>query len=101
MFCASGPGVRSIQKVAQWDTDFSSVGIIKQSEPGDQSTVSEGRPLELFRERSDIYSGSAPIIAAHKSRGVALDPLKLVDLIHLVQVPDCTTIQQGHNKPRL
>ena len=92
IFGASGPGVRSIQKGAQWDSDFSCVGIIKQSEPGDQSTVSEGRPLELFQERSDTYAGSAPILAAHKSRGVALDPLKPVDLTHLVRVPDCTTI---------
>ena len=32
IFGASGPGVRSIQKVAQWDTDFSCVGIVKQSD---------------------------------------------------------------------
>ena len=29
---ASGPGVRSIQKVAKWDTGFSCVGIVKQSD---------------------------------------------------------------------
>ena len=84
MFDASGPGVRYIQKVAQWDTDFSCVAIIKQSESCDQPTA--------FQERSDTYAGSAPILAAHKSRGVALDPLKPVDLTHLVRVPDCTTI---------
>ena len=49
IFGASGPGVRSIQEVAQWDIDFSCVGIIKESEPCDQSAVSEGRPLELFQ----------------------------------------------------
>ena len=32
IFAASGPGVRSIQKVAQWKTDFSCVGIVKQSD---------------------------------------------------------------------
>ena len=59
---------------------------------GDLTMVSEGRPLELFQDRSDTYAGSAPILTAHKSSGVALDPLKLVDLTHLVRVPDCTTI---------
>ena len=29
---ASGPGVRSIQKVVQWDIGFSCVGIVKQSD---------------------------------------------------------------------
>ena len=79
IFGASGPGVRYIQKIAQWDIDFSCVGIVKESEPCDQSAVSEGRPLELFEERSDTYPGSAPILAAHESHGVALDPLKHVD----------------------
>ena len=32
IFAASGPGVRSIQKVEQRDTDFSCVGIVKQSD---------------------------------------------------------------------
>ena len=40
IFGTSGPGVRSIQKIAQWDTDLSCVGIVKQSEPCDQSAVS-------------------------------------------------------------
>ena len=91
IFGASCPGVRSMQKVAQC-FDFSCVGIVEQSESCDQSTVSEGRPLELFQERSDTYAGSAPILAAHISRGVALYPLKPVDLTHLVRVPDCATI---------
>ena len=51
------PGVRSIHNIAQWDIDFSCVGIVKESEPGDQSAVSEGRPLELLQERSDTYPG--------------------------------------------
>ena len=40
-----------MQKVAQWDIDFSFVGTghLKKSEPCDQSAVSEGRPLELFQ----------------------------------------------------
>ena len=58
IFGASGPGVRSIHNIAQWDIDFSCVGIVEESEPGDQSTVSEGRPLELLQERSDTYPGS-------------------------------------------
>ena len=43
---ASGPGVRSIQKVAQWDNDFSCVGIVKQ------------RSLEISRRsaREDHWS---------------------------------------------
>ena len=49
-FGASGPGVRSIQKIAQWDIDFSYVGIVKDSNPCDQPAVSEGRPLELLQE---------------------------------------------------
>ncbi len=32
IFGASGPGVRSIQNVAKWDTDFSCMGIVKQSD---------------------------------------------------------------------
>ena len=40
------------------------VGIVKQSEPCDQSAVSEGRPLELLQKRSDTYPGSAPNLAA-------------------------------------
>ena len=67
------------------------MGIVKDSEPCDQSAVSEGRPLELFC-RSAVPR-SASILAAHESRGVALDPLKPVDLTHLVRVPDCTTIR--------
>ena len=76
IFGASGPGVRSIQKIAQWDIGFSCVGIVKESEPCDQSAISEGRPLELLQERSDTYPGSAPILVAQESRGGALDPLK-------------------------
>ena len=93
IFGTFGPGVRSIQKIAQWDIDFSCVGIVKESEPCDQSAVSEGKPLELLQERSDTYPGSAPILAAHKSRSVALDPLKpVISPTGLVWVPDCTTI---------
>ena len=93
MFGASGPGVRSIKNIAQFDIDFSCVGIVKESEPFDQSAVSEGWPLELLQERSDTYyPGSAPILAAHEYRGVALDPFNTVDLTHLVRVPDCKTI---------
>ena len=51
-----------------------------------------GRPLKLLQERSDTYPGFAPILAAHESRGVALDPFQPVDLTHLVRVSDCTTI---------
>ena len=89
---ASGPGVRSIHNIAQWDIDFSCLGIAEESEPCDQSAVSEGRPLELLQERSDTYPGFAPILAAHDARGVALDPFNPVDLTHLMRVPDCTTI---------
>ena len=104
MFGTSGRGIRSIQKVAQWDSDFSCVGIIQQSEPGDQSTVSEERPLELFQERSDTYTGSTPILAAHKSRGVALDPSSLLTSptrcgSHIE--PTLIWSEQGHNKPGL
>ena len=59
IFGASGPGVRSIQKIAQWDIDFSCVFIAKESQPCDQSAVSEGRPPELLQERSDTYPGRA------------------------------------------
>ena len=58
IFGASGPGVRSIQEIAQLDIDFSCVGIVKESEPCDQSVVSEGRPLDLLQERCDT-SGHA------------------------------------------
>ena len=44
IFAASGPGVRSIQKFAQWNIDYFCVGIVKESEPGDQSAVSAGLP---------------------------------------------------------
>ena len=37
IFGASDPGVRSIRKVAQWDIDFSCVGIVKESEPCDKT----------------------------------------------------------------
>ena len=69
IFGASGPGVRSIKKIAQWDIDFSCVGIVKERESCDQPAVSEGRPLELLQEHSDTYPGSAPILSAHESRG--------------------------------
>ena len=92
MFDASGPGVRSIQNIAQRDIDFSCVGIAKVRELCDQLAVSEARPLDMLQERSDSYPGSAPILAAHEYRGVALSPLKPVDLTALVRVPDCTTI---------
>ena len=92
IFGASGSGVRSIHNIAPWDIDFSCVGIVKESESCDQSAVSEGRPLELLQERSDTYPGSTPILAAHESRGVALDPFNPVDLTHLMRVPDSTTI---------
>ena len=64
IFGASGPGVRSIQNIAQWDVDFSCVGIVKEIEPCDQSAVSEERPLELLQKCSDTYPGSAPNLAA-------------------------------------
>ena len=51
-------GVRSIQMIAQWDIDYSCVGIVKESQPCDQSAVSEGRPLELLQERSDTIPGA-------------------------------------------
>ena len=92
IFGTSGPGVGSIHNIAQWDIDFSCVGIVKESEPCDQSAVSKGRPLELLQERSDTYPRSAPILAGHESCGVALDPFNPVDLTHLMRVPDCTTI---------
>ena len=62
---ASGPRVRSIHNIAQWDIDFSCGGNVKESEPCDQSAVSEGRPLELLQERSDTYSGFAPTYSLH------------------------------------
>ena len=82
---ASGPGVHNI---AQWDIDFSCVGILKEREPCNQSAVSKGMPLELLQECSDTYSGSAPILAVHESCGVVLDPFNPVDLTHLMPVPD-------------
>ena len=86
---ASGPGVRSIQKIAQWDVDLSWVGIVKDSRPCDQSAVSEGSPLELLQESSDTYPGSTPILAAHESRRVTDADLirPCTDLVRPCTVP--------------
>ena len=67
------------------------MGTVNESEPCDQLTVSEGKPLELLQERSDTYPGSAPIPADMNLAALRWTP-KPVDLTHLVLVPDCTTI---------
>ena len=43
IFGTSGPVVRSIKKIAPGDTNFSCVGLRKESKPCDQSAFSEER----------------------------------------------------------
>ena len=62
-----GPAVRCIHNIAQWDIDFSCLGIVKESEPCDQSAVSEGRSLELLQERHDTYIGSVLVLMVLKA----------------------------------
>ena len=54
-------------------------------------TLSVGTAV-FTRATFGLFVGSAPILVAHESRGVALDPFKPVDVTHLVPIPDCTTI---------
>ncbi len=66
IFGASGPGVRSIHNIAQWDIDFSCVGIVKESESCNQSTVtltSRGQRFKFRRRKPSFWHAELTILA--------------------------------------
>ncbi len=63
---ASGLGVRSIHNIAQWDIDFFCVGIVKESESCNQSTVtltSRGQRFKFRRRKPSFWHAELTILA--------------------------------------